>query len=415
MVSQLRFSQIVQKISKNQNIQRAPSRKGCTMQRQRFLLINDSPMAIGNVLDDSVDSEGIINIEGESFREAFLENQNWDSITLVSKGGDVIQSHYNIWDDKWYLGERKSFSLSESGKINVCVGSGCGATSMRLVRAMAIAWIEYPNSEEDFVAAQIDDSKEVSVENIGWIPRGAHVQGVPFFVSEPVQESVLDESWREPKIYKYYASGDKCVDFKGTGYMLSPSGRLRKRNGSYTKGVLSYNHKYRYCLASGSVWAADLISDTFYGKNPDSKHLCVGFEDGNCLNHCASNLVLVEKIPRRKSTACEALECFLNCENLQETCEKMHKGKGGLWMLLNDAVKECKSYELGEREWNLLLFDPSLRQEMFRLIKENNPVLGKSLKEIREHITESTSLEHLDLTDTYGMIRVGKVFANSFQ
>jgi hypothetical protein len=97
----------------------------------------------GNNVDGTVSH--VVCGQDLHLREVFLECADWHSTTWIARDGTTLQRYYNPWTGGWRFADApKAFCERRGGDRVVNVGSGDGAQCMRVLRAIAIAWVRVP-------------------------------------------------------------------------------------------------------------------------------------------------------------------------------------------------------------------------------------------------------------------------------
>lgn len=123
---------------------------------------------IGSIIED--DSTSLVTDDGIEVREIPMERRKCGASTWISRDGYAVQRYYNPWSEAWTFGEQKKITLVDDEMV-LNIGSGRYTQTVRLVRAIALAWLTYPKSSLKYCARMISTG-DVVVENIGWFRLG---------------------------------------------------------------------------------------------------------------------------------------------------------------------------------------------------------------------------------------------------
>lgn len=375
---------------------------------QRVLRINSTLQDIGTVLDDATSE---IQWNGVRLREIFLENCDWDSVTWISPDGIAYQRYYNVWNETWRFSDAKAPGVGENGELFMNVGSGSGAQRIRLCRAIALAWIEHPkvNPQEKRVAMQLRDDDDLHCDNIGWVRRNFRAPGddeYPQVISLPLVAPHEDENWYQATVYRYWKNGQyekfDCPE------RVTASGWMARVDGSFTRGVRSYNGRLRACLSScGSIWMEDLLYGTIRGTLPldkKTKALCYENVSENRLSVVDRDVVLNEVSQQMYSQFCDG-------DSIEHLSVIHDVPKAVVWTRLCNLVEFLPDCEIPVLFWDNVIYNNKIREVFGEWVHAQNPILGFPLKKIKEGITEKVGWVSLDDDDFFGMLKLAREFA----
>lgn len=356
---------------------------------------------------------------GTVVREVFLEGGVWTSTTWISQDGDAFQRQFNLWDSSWTFSGKKNVGVSGGGgELTVCVGSGEATQSMRLVRAIATAWVALPHSDAPLVAAQLDLSAPLCANNVGWVSRsnsaalsrGGAAVTVACAEDAPVQP-VWRQQWEPATVIRYWPWGDP-QEFP-TASEVSSSGWLRRADGDLSLGTLSYNGRLRFCFDTGAVWADELVSGVYRGPNPNPLTLAVVPVDGNYRSCSLSNLALEEKGPPRRSRALadEAFSHFCGGMTIEQVSAHTGATRSAVWKRLFDATLTRPASQVPEEFWKRALSSAPLRDAIAEMAEDADPALGGTLTGLRDAAAVRIDVESIfsdRCDDLFGMLRLAQ-------
>eukprot|EP00967_Tisochrysis_lutea_P025836 scaffold29819_cov31-Tisochrysis_lutea.AAC.7 len=129
--------------------------------------VDGTEVAIGEMIDDPW---GVLSTpDGAHVREVWTRTGPWYSTTWISVDGVGYQRTFNAWSGEWTFSGPKRLGETPHGELALSVGGGTVTQRMRLVRALALAWVEPPVAQG--VVAVHFGAGYPSAENVGWLPR----------------------------------------------------------------------------------------------------------------------------------------------------------------------------------------------------------------------------------------------------
>tara|TARA_B100000787_G_C16198413_1_gene302815 strand:+ start:1712 stop:2887 length:1176 start_codon:yes stop_codon:yes gene_type:complete len=377
---------------------------------QRVLRINEVVQDIGTVLDDATSE---IVWGGARLREILLDNCDWESVSWISSEGVTYQRYYNVWNETWRFSDAKTPGVGENGDLLVNVGSGGGAQRIRLCRAIALAWLEYPKVTpgEKRVAMQLRDDQHLHCDNIGWVRRNfksSENNNDPETITSIPLTPQGRQTWYPVTVYRYWKSGQyerfECPE------KLSPSGWVARVDGSMTRGVRSHNARLRVCLSShGAIWVEDLLYGSLFGSLPVGNKvmgLCHEDVSANKLSIVACHLAL-------NDTSHQIYSQFCDGDTIEHLSFIHNVPKGVIWTRICNTVESLPECELPASFWGNVIYDEGVRDVSGDWIDAQNPILGCPLKKMRDAILATTGGVNLDDDDLYGMLKLVKQLAKS--
>jgi hypothetical protein len=409
----------------------------------------DVCVEVGALLPDTGDA--VLTAPGdERVRELFLDESDWHSTTWISREGTAFQRHYNPWSATWSF-VPKLPGVGPDGELLLTTGSGAGARRMRLVRALALAWVEPPHTawgsaspgpgpaDPPADARKVQDAALVAVhlvpdeppraDTVGWVRRGLapRLRGAPRTLHVSDARPLGPQEWQRVALLRDWGGGTRGEEFDLGDAWLSAAGWLALPDGSLSRGVRSYNGRLRFCTGAGSVWCAELVAAVFLGGAPDPRRARATVDDGDEANCTAANVCYREPpvAPRACPPAADAARALLAAGgSFDHLCadggvarlcgppRASNVRRSTAWRWVHDATADLCALPLARRNvfWDGALWCIKLRRAVDELIALGHPSLGGSLGELRQAVEARCDLE-LNEGDLYGMLRVARQYA----
>lgn len=333
----------------------------------------------------------LVTPDGHVVREAFLPSADFDSTTWVAEDGTAFQRTYNPWADSWSFSQAKSSGITPQGELAIGAGSGRAAHRMRLVRAIALAWVEPPEGARGpLQAVHLQPIQPPRAANVGWTTRTEALKLAP---DEPWEapdsrdaadlppEPSAARNWADAPVTRRWEWGAAATF--ATACSLSSDGWLRRPDGSLTQGGRLPDGRTIFRFDVGAVLAAEL-ADAVFGRG-------VAYRGAVAT-------------PRDKAR--EALQLFVEQNmSLQMASDAMAVSRSEYWQRLHAAV--CRLPEPPDGFWDRALWHRPLADAVAELGLARDPVLGDTLRELRDAIGEA-AWDGLDDTDAFGMLRLAR-------
>lgn len=330
----------------------------------------------GRVLDEEV---GAVPHAGALLREVFVPAADWQSTTWISADGDIYQRSYNAFTREWTFGARRSGAVDADGELVVCVGSGGGAGRVRLVRALALAWVEPPRASEALVAVQLCPSEPVTAQNVGWLPRAmmrASRDGVHAAREHAVSPPRATEG-RVPRLCREWAAGE-VERFVLHGYVLDDRGRLEHEHRGPIRPLETVWGGRRFALPEGSVGVGDLVACTF-GVHVASCSVCIVHGDEDTRNCSLANLRVAAAPRRSRALAANVLALWRQECSVDEIAARAGVCTSTVWQRLDAACEAVRDEELDAAFWCGVVRDARVREGVALLFDARHAALGGPL------------------------------------
>ena len=143
------------------------------------VLVRDGVLLLGGELRADEDGRETSEPAGEEVRLVVAggddEDLSWESATFATRDGAIYQRRFYPWRDAWeWSGPRSAHCSHANGELVVNALSGHRPRTLRLVRAVALAWVEPPRHPSTGRALQAvhlaGDGLDAS--GIAWCPSG---------------------------------------------------------------------------------------------------------------------------------------------------------------------------------------------------------------------------------------------------
>lgn len=245
----------------------------------------------GRLLPEESEREGDgveVGPGGEALRQIVQEQRlPWECGTWVSRHGVVYDRSYDPFRKTFVWSAPKATGVDpKTGHFLTTVG-GCSSDlkrQMRLIRAIALAWVEPPRTALKLQACVVPNAPEPTAEHIVWVRTGVRhfaYEGVQ--CTEPLAEPAATDVWA-PLRYQWRSicgevvrtldeERDKPDDAHGR-YHVSMRGWVRSPHGGpcgggcCTRGVRCTNGRYYASIAGlGAFWIDEAVLYSFDAAN----------------------------------------------------------------------------------------------------------------------------------------------------
>lgn len=199
---------------------------------------------------------------------------DWDEQTWISADGRVAVRAFDPFDREWRWGAWRNTHVDEAGELTVDVHCGRRRARVRVVRAIALAWVGCPHHLLHPHASLLQQPGDVEASNIGWREAGA-TRSVRREPDEPAPEDPPPRTgWRPTRAVWRAANGDVLHCFGARAdeadYEAHPSGWVRSRiHGGASRGQRDpFGDHWIALRGCGLIRVADLVAATFERQPP---------------------------------------------------------------------------------------------------------------------------------------------------
>ena len=363
--------------------------------------------------DERADDDGLETgppPEYEALRMIVADRISWLSMSFASRNGNVYQRHFNPWSGEWEWTAKKSIAICKADdEPMVSVVCGADGRSMRLARAVALAWLEPPRivSKLQVVQGQARASDDELVDTLAWCARGGRPRAVRFV---PVPAAVAprdDDEWTVLRYTWFNDSGEAVqvysVDSHGPCW-VSKRGWFRGISGVPTLGNLTpEGRRWVHIPGASAAWLDRAVIGSFEQEMDDTyevRHVDDAWSD-NCLSR-------LEWRPRpslassRLRVALGALVMKQMLSDDERACNELDCSRETLWVRLRDAIRLADIDVETTLEW---LIEPSLLVAL-RQMDEEVAVPFRELHERIAHVlVDDESWNSLHSIERYGQLR----------
>lgn len=213
-----------------------------------------------------------------------------------SRDGTVWDRWYDPFADDFVWAQApKSLSIDHaSGECKVLIGIGAAARTVRLARAIAMAWLEAPPSAVA-LQARVLPHLELNADGVVWVRAGAReVEGAGHAadVEQAAAEPPAGARWKPLRYTWRDAAGQPVVVLPAdTGYLVSADGdvrspyALRGTRGHVSACQRRVMHVERY----GALWVDEAVLHSF-GADAATGCVAVVHANGDVDDSSVSNL-----------------------------------------------------------------------------------------------------------------------------
>ena len=310
---------------------------------------------------------------------------DWDEQTWVSADGLVVPRIYEPSDDTWEWQAVRTTHVDDDGELTVDVGHGTRRTRMRVVRAIALAWVSCPETLISPHATLIQQPGDTHARNIGWREAGATREVRPCHPITCSRAAPSDTDVWLPL---------KCV-------WTSVNGDVVRRTDHSTSG--------RYLISRGGwVWSQSVGGASRGRRDPSGDCWIALHDDG--LARVADVLHYTFAAPkpvaptRRRARQCDETQSILSGPpvSIDEWCSRANIARATVWARLVTYARDAE-WDAACKLWTRV--PTSLQHDM----RDRPTQEAKArLERLRRDLASDHVLCVASDTDAYGMIRVAR-------
>ena len=253
----------------------------------RVATVDGVDQDIGTLIGED-DNASLFLDNGIEVREIPIERGKCHSTTWISRDGFAVQRNFNAWSETWSWSDPKAASLVNDD-LTIYIGSGTYRQKVRIVRAIALAWISHPKGIHKCYTRLISPGNVIA-DNIGWIRLGVKsVTNIRHVDELPVNLFGFEE-WAPLVILRCDDNEDIFEHNVQSSIHISDSGIIRN-DGNLTRGYISESRR-RYVPIDGVgiVWVDNAVMNSFRETSPSPGRSRIHHLDGNTLNNNLTNL-----------------------------------------------------------------------------------------------------------------------------
>lgn len=230
----------------------------------RFLRHGEITWSVGEIVSDR---DGVVQgPNGEELRQIVTDECFYASSTWISKEGTCYQRVRNPNSD--WIFNFKSCNVDHSGSLVIQIGGAGKFRTIKLIRAIALAWIDCPRLPFK-LQAFLKENSPLCAENIFWAKQGT---SNTLFETNNIINLVYpldDDEWTVLKYTWRYPSGDPIFVFDSTkhgNYTISRRGWIKTPNLSVTKGHRSPTGRMWFGISNEcAIWIDAAVLESFEG------------------------------------------------------------------------------------------------------------------------------------------------------
>ena len=246
-------------------------------------------------VDDGPDADGLeVGPSGEVLRQVVQEQRlPWECSTWASRAGVMYDRHHDPFRGRFVWSAPKATGVHpQTGHFTTTVGGWCSdlKRQMRLTRAIALAWVEPPQTRLKMQACVIPGASEPTAEHLVWVRTGVRdfeYRGTqpPAPAAEPASSDTwapLRYQWRSicGEIVPSLDEASEKPDDPTERYYVSMRGWVRSPHGTdgprFTRGVRASNGRYYASIAGvGAFWIDEAVLYSFDASNAPADGLVV--------------------------------------------------------------------------------------------------------------------------------------------
>lgn len=340
--------------------------------------------------------------DGRTYRQVVTEGEVWGSETWVSEDGTVYQRVFHPCEEEWEWRGPRPLTVNSQGGLLVRVGSGSESRTVRLCRAMAIAYVEPPPSCSPLHAVEIEEG-EAHSSRVGWCRPGSRsFESAGVIRLRDAADSPPPSSAFVPLRYVWRSSaGDLLQRFDPTlhgSYAVCREGWIRSPyTGKRTRGTTSLGgRRWASIMGQGFVWLDAAVLTTFVGER-EGHVPCKRDVAGEA---CLDNLMWIRASRRDPPLVRKVREQLREGVTVSDVCNSMCRSS--MWTGLALAARETEYGDLG---WVRRLVSPLCS----RIVERADPfvTLQGLYRTAEASSTQRGDLWHsLSNQDRYGMLQV---------
>ena len=385
---------------------------------QRLIRTPGGVELAGRALDDA---DGVAaGPGGEELRQVVQERIAWESSTWCSADGVVYDRVYDPFLDAFVWSAPKRVGVDPStGHFTTIVGHDTDLKrGMRLVRAVALAWVEPPRTGVRLQAAPLPGLPPVA-SNLVWVRTGVRAFVAEGAREEPRGRPPSDDSWR-PLRYAWrglcgevVARVDESLRPPGERYEVSLRGWVRSPHGGgvCTRGVrCPSGRRYASLVEFGAVWIDEAVVSSFEGDghSEDGDAVRIDHLNGDVSDDAYANLRRLRlrvSQPRHDETL-----ALVGGRPMADVCASLGVARSTAWDRISSAARELP---LAEALSALSPLSPTfVRHALVHAMEVGDLDASDPLSRVVEHC-DSVLSSHptwplLDRDDRYGIAKLAR-------
>ena len=238
----------------------------------------------GKCLDDDIEGIIVAPDSDDELRQVVYESMRADCNTWISKDGRAYTRFFNPYSGEFEFGKQSRTISMKDDELCITVGSGTSKRTMRLTRAIAMAWLEAPRTE---YALQATAHEFVHAEYICWTRQGVrHVEscgtvqehrGFPHETDEwkalRYEWKLRNDTWRTiTPTTDVTLTTSSLKAMQSDEYWISKRGWLRTPLGHMTRGVRHCSQRLYWNISGeNAIWMDEAVLFTWA---PRTTKLC---------------------------------------------------------------------------------------------------------------------------------------------
>ena len=357
---------------------------------------------------------------GEELRQVVQDRIAWECSTWCSADGVVYDRVYDPFLDAFVWSAPKRVGVDPStGHFTTTVGHDTDLKrGMRLVRAVALAWVEPPRTGGVRLQAAPLPGLPPVASNLVWVRTGVRAFVYEGAREEPVAFPPSNDSWR-PLRYAWrglcgevVARVDESQRPPGERYEVSLRGWVRSPHGSCTRGVRSPSgRRYASLVELGAVWIDEAVVCSFddddHSKNEDNAvevdHLNADRSDDAYANLRRRRLHVSQ--PRHDETL-----DLVRGKSMPDVCASLGVARSTAWDRISSAARELP---LSQALSSLSPLAPTFVRHAIRQSMEDGHIdaadtLSRVLDQCDSSLSSHPTWPLLDLEDRYGIVKLAR-------
>lgn len=371
----------------------------------------------GRLLDE--EGDGIeVGPGGELLRQVMLERATYECGTWCSREGVVYDRLLDPFAGRFVWSTPKAVGMEPAtGHFTTLVGRDSDVRrSVRLVRCIAMAWVEPPRSPLKLQACVVAGAPPTA-EHLAWVRTGVRDVAHDGVQELPPASPAADDTWRPLRYEWRTLSGevvgrvDERAKPPGERYEVSARGWVRSpHGGAASRGVRSPSQRmYASVAGVGAFWVDEAILLSFGGAAPAEGILATPVHANddpadNALANLAWRTFLVA-LPRHEATAA-AVE---GGGQLDALCAAAGVQRSTMWDRIATAATELP-LERAERAFGGLASVRSvLRSHLERGELDAADTLPQYADVCDEAMRSRPAWAALGAVDRFGVVRLSRI------
>lgn len=391
---------------------------------QRLIRTPAGVEAGGRPLDDA---DGVAaGPGGEEVRQVVQDRIAWECSTWCSADGVVYDRFHDPFRDAFVWSAPKAVGVdATTGHFTTVVGHDTDLKrSVRLVRAIALAWLEPPRTGVKLQAAVLPGRPPVAA-NLVWARTGVRSVEAEGEREEPRARPNADDAWR-PLRYAWrnlcgevVARVDESARPAGERYEVSLRGWVRSpHGGACTRGTRTPSgRRYASLVELGAVWIDEAVLASFAGDDEgDAAHdqgpptaTAVRHLNGDASDDAYANLRRVRLLvsqPRHDET----VALLAGRPSLPDVCAALGVARSTAWGRIATAARELP---LGEASAALAPLAPAFVRDAVRQKMEDGDLdaadpLARALDALDDALASHPTWPRLERDDRYGVLKLAR-------